>query len=71
MTIYNAIADGKVKFRTNVAFDAAVAGLAKRPVGDRFAWSRSTSIADITPFNAATLAYTPAAPPARPKFAFI
>lgn len=70
MTIYNAIADGKVKFRTNAAFDAAVAGLAKRPVGDRFAWSRSTSIADITPFNSATLAYTPAAPPARPKFAF-
>jgi len=70
MSIYNAVADEKVKFRTNAAFDAAVAGLAKRPVGDRFAWSRTTSIADISPFNAATFAYTPAAPPARPKFAF-
>lgn len=59
MAIYNAIADGKVKFRANEAFDTAVAGLAKRPVGDRFAWSRSASVADISPFTAATFAFVP------------
>lgn len=70
MGIYNAIADGKVQFRSHDDFDAAVAGLAKRPVGDRFAWSRSTSHADITPFMAATFAFKPGAEPARPRFAF-
>jgi hypothetical protein len=70
MAIYNAIADNKVAFRTHDDFDTAVAGLAKRPFGDRFAWSRSISFADITPFMAATLAFTPAAEPRRPRFAF-
>lgn len=68
--IYNDIADAKVKFRTNEAFDIAVDGLAKRPVGDRFVWSRSTSHADVSPFTAATWAYMPGAEPARPRFAF-
>lgn len=70
MAIYNAIADAKVKFRASDALDAAVDGLAKRPVGDRFAWSRSASRSDITPFMAATLAFTPAAEPVRPRFSF-
>lgn len=71
MTIYNAIADRKVKFRTHTDFDTALEGLAKRPVGDRFAWSRSTSLTDISPFTAATFSYVAAAEPIRPKFAFL
>lgn len=70
MAIYNAIADAKVKFRTSDDFDTAVDGLAKRPVGDRFAWSRSASLSDITPFTAATWAFTPAPEKRRPRFAF-
>jgi hypothetical protein len=66
--IYNAIADGDVKFRQHADFDKAVEGLAKRPVGDRFVWSRSTSTTDITPFNAATLAFTPAEAELNPIF---
>lgn len=70
MAIYNAIADAKVAFRSHDDFDTAVDGLAKRPFGDRFAWSRSISLTDITPFMAATLAFTPAPEKRRPKFAF-
>jgi hypothetical protein len=54
---YDAIADRQVAIRTDASLDAAVAGLEKRPLGDRFMWARSTSLADITPFMAATLAY--------------
>jgi hypothetical protein len=71
MAIYNAIADQKVKFRTNEAFDTAVAGLAKRPVGDRFAWSRSTSVTDISPFTAATFAFVPQEADPDPWIAFL
>jgi hypothetical protein len=55
--MYDAIADHRVTVRTSPALDEAIAGLAKRPVGDRFVWSRSTSLSDITPFMAGTLAY--------------
>lgn len=54
--MYDNLADGRVTVRTAEAFDAAVEGLAKRPVGDRFVWSRQASATDITPFFAATLA---------------
>ena len=53
---YDAIADGTVTVRQHDAFDAATAGLAKRPVGDRWVWARSTSATDITPIMAASLA---------------
>ena len=59
--IYDALADSKLQVRTAEVLDIAVAGLAKRPVGDRFVWARSTSQTDITPFMAATLAYDHAA----------
>lgn len=55
--MYDAIADAKVTFRTDGAFETAIDGLAQRPIGDRFVWSRSASRADITPFMAATLAF--------------
>jgi len=54
--IYDAIADARITFRANEAFDIAVAGLAKRPVTDRFVWARQASTTDPTPFVAATLA---------------
>lgn len=58
--VYDAVADGKVVFRRSDrsgSMDAAVKGLAKKPAGDRFAWSRSASTEDITPWFAATLAF--------------
>lgn len=58
--IYDDIADAKVKFRPSQQMDDAVAGLARKPVGDRFVWSRRSSTADITPFFAATLAHATA-----------
>lgn len=56
-TIYDDIADNIVVVRAHEALDNAVVGLAKRPIGDRFVWSRAASRADITPFMALTLAY--------------
>lgn len=55
--MHDAVADTQVTFRSHELFDIAVAGLAKKPVGDRFVWSRQASTADITPFFAATLAF--------------
>ncbi len=54
--MYDSLADQQVIVRTDERLDAAVQGLAKRPVGDRFVWDRRVSAADITPFVAATLA---------------
>lgn len=53
---YDRVADNQVRIKSHPDLDEAVAGLAKRPVGDRFVWSRSTSTADVTPLMAATLA---------------
>lgn len=55
--MYDAIADARVTIRAHELLDRAVDGLAKRPIGDRFIWARSTSLSDITPLMAATLAY--------------
>lgn len=68
--MYDAIADQHVAFRPSREMDEAVAGLAKRPMGDRFAWSRKNSTADATPFIAATLAYSRDVPPPEP-FVFV
>lgn len=56
--MYDAIADQTVRVRPAQEFDDAIAGVARKPVGDRFVWSRSTSTADITPLVAATLAFS-------------
>jgi hypothetical protein len=68
--IYDAIADKKVRFRQDGAFDSALDGLARRPIGDRFIWSRSASLSDITPFVAATLAYERATHNSTPEINF-
>jgi len=59
--MFDAIADRKTSFREDASFDAAISGLQRRPVGDRFVWDRSNSGGDITPLVAATLAYDRAA----------
>ncbi len=61
--MYDDLADARVTFSTRgelwPAMDAAVAGLATKPAGDRKVWSRAASSSDITPFMAATLAWRP------------
>lgn len=54
--MYDGIADQKVKVRPAQPLDDAVAGLAKKTIGDRFVWARAASTADVTPLMAATLA---------------
>ncbi len=56
--MYDAIADGKVRVYPSRELDEAVAGLAKKTVGDRFVWARTASTADVTPLMAVTLAAT-------------
>jgi hypothetical protein len=67
--LYDWVADGKVRVRPHPALDSAVAGLAKKPVGDRFVWSRANSTADITPLYAVTFALGATSEEKRP-FAF-
>lgn len=62
---YDAIADGRVKVRQEPALDAGVKGLARRPVGDRFAWSRKGSRRDVTGLYAATFAWAASSAPAQ------
>lgn len=69
--MFNAVADGEVRVRPSSAeLDAAVAGVATKPVGDKFVWSRQTSSADVTPLMAVTLAFA-AGPPKSPGIAVI
>ena len=54
--MYDDIAGARVTFEPSEAMDAALSGLQKRAMGDRFIWARQMSATDITPFVAATLA---------------
>lgn len=55
--IYDAIADRKILIRPSQPLDDAAAGVTRKPLGDRFVWSRSTSSVDVTPLMALTLSY--------------
>jgi len=68
--MYDAIADRKLRIYPSKELDEAVAGLAKKPVGDRFVWSRSASTSDVTPFMAVTLAHSRAEEEVSPWIAF-
>lgn len=54
--MYDAIVEARVTFRTDTAFDKAVEGVVKKPVGDNWVWSRKASMEDVTPLMAATVA---------------
>lgn len=54
--LFDDIVENRVRFRADPFFDEAVEGVAKRPVGDGFVWSRKDSVADVTPLMAATMA---------------
>jgi phage terminase large subunit-like protein len=53
---YDAIVNHKAHHTGHPDLTTAVAGAATRKLGDRWAWSRSTSSVDISPLVAATLA---------------
>lgn len=61
--LYDAVADGLIAFRAKCEkgdpFYDAFMGAAKRDIGDSWVWSRKKSTEDITPLEAATLAWRP------------
>ena len=70
--IYSLVQGGQLAHGAYPELDAAVAGAAKRGVGDRWAWGRKASATDISPLEAATLAAwgadRPTAPPTRSAY---
>jgi hypothetical protein len=50
------LVDGKVTIRRSEQLDEAVAAVRKRPLGDRWLWSRQSSVSDVSPIVALTLA---------------
>jgi hypothetical protein len=71
---YDAILDGNVTIRRHQLFDDAAAGVVRRPAGDQFVWGRKTSMVDISPLVAATVAWfaigNPTKQPHQPIFAY-
>lgn len=53
---YDAVLNDELTHQGQVDLDAAIAGAAKRKLGDAWAWSRSSSQVDISPLVAVTLA---------------
>lgn len=55
-TFVDRLAAGTITHRSQAALDDAIAGAARRPLGDAWLWSRRHSAVDISPLVAATLA---------------
>ena len=55
-TFVDLLAAGRLSHRAQAVLDDAVAGAARRPLGDAWLWSRSRSGVDISPLVAVTLA---------------
>lgn len=55
-TFVDLLAAGRLTHRAQAVLDDAVAGAARRPLGDAWLWSRSRSGVDISPLVAVTLA---------------
>lgn len=55
-TFVDLLAAGQLSHRGQAALDDAVAGAARRPLGDAWLWSRKHSTVDISPLVAVTLA---------------
>lgn len=49
--------DEALSVRKDPALDLSVAGMVKKDIGDKFVWSRTASTEDITPLEAASLAW--------------
>jgi Phage Terminase len=54
--LYDAVVDGSLRYVPRPVLDAAVAGAAKRPLGDSWAWARRGLSVDISPLVAVSLA---------------
>ena len=54
--VYDAVVEGSLRYVPRPALDAAVAGAAKRPLGDSWAWARRGLSVDICPLVAVSLA---------------
>jgi hypothetical protein len=61
---FDAVIDGKVAIRSDERLDNAVAGAAKRQVGDAWCWTRKSATANVAPLVALTLAVWGARDPA-------
>lgn len=73
VSFYDSVMDGAVTIRANLDLDTAVAGAAKRSVGESWAWGRKSSRFDISLLVAASIGlwaaeHTPADP--EPGFIF-
>jgi hypothetical protein len=53
---YDAVVNGSLRYVPRPVLDAAVAGAAKRPLGDSWAWARRGLSVDISPLVAVSLA---------------
>lgn len=54
--IFSLVREKNLRHADYPELNTAVAGAVKRPVGDRWAWGRKQSTADVSPLEAATLA---------------
>jgi hypothetical protein len=54
--VFDAIDAGQITYHPEPLLDAAVAGVAKRQLGERWVWGRRTSSADISPLTSLTCA---------------
>jgi hypothetical protein len=72
---YDAVLEATgVTVRTHPLLNASVEGMVKKIIGDKFVWSRKDSTEDITPLEAATLAWWSATHPGeggKAGFAFV
>lgn len=68
---FDGVVDGSLSVRTHPKLNDAVAGAAKRTVGDAWAWTRRHASADVTPLVAATCAVREARGGVEPSVRFL
>lgn len=55
-SLFDRLADGRVKVRSSDVLDGAVAGARRRATGDAWVWARKDGDSDVCPLVALTLA---------------